>query len=508
MKTPRTTPLLAALAILASSALWAGAAPKKKDSPEPRLPTGWQAHEEPSSNWLNVYIKDPKTRKTAALRCRRSDCFSSQKEGMAPLYRLIETHKDTILVDTKVPKSKTVLGRTFYWTSTEKRPMDKVSFTSEVSNYSYDRATKEVTQGSFRQKVDIFDTLAKHDAPSFEAMPSIMIVSAPTKVADDRVAAQQPAKKPTTQPRKKPTPPAGKKPSATAPSTKPDIPPAAEPERKPDISSTTLPTTTEPDKKPDAAQDLKPLTDEERQNLTETERLAYEGRLKQVRAKLEEAKKKKDPAGIAAANEEMAAIIAEYRKKAADNAMSSIPKTVDELNALTKAQQQKFCADLARAPQGSFVGGYTIVSEAKDQLAASAEGTDKAKGIMTGDAPRSDAAVTAAPPPQVQQTEVDKMRARCKELMAALPSGGSVGNIAGKVPDIKDSKGPEDCEKGKDGKCIVAEKADPNKWLNVKMGVAGLVPGLMVGSFFGPVGLIVCAAIGFGVFWGLGKLNN
>ncbi|MEK7383541.1 MAG: hypothetical protein AAB262_09685 [Elusimicrobiota bacterium] len=472
MKPPRVQSLLAALILLASSSWSSGAGVGKKDSPKPTLPT-W-AKEEPSSDWLTVAYTDPATKKGTVLYCRRSDCLSNRKDGLAPLYRLEATKTETIPVNMKSPRFKTIFGRTFSWTTTKKGTMERISYDSELSKYRYDLASHELTQGKFRQKFEIYDPLAKHDSHSFAAMPRIMIVSAPKNGAGDIVAS-----KPQTKPERKP-------------GTKPGQKPEAKPEQKPEQQSEAKPEA-KPEQRPETVLDLKELDESELENLSEAEKISYKERLAQ-------AKGQKDPAGIAA-------VIAEYRKKAADNAMNAIPRNVDELNAKTKPQQNKFCKDLLSVPEGGYVGGFQVVAGAKEQLKTAATDTDKATAVMGGEVKKEYAAVSAAPPPQIAKTEADKIRARCKELMAALPasSGRSQGNIAGNVPAVPTAG--TDCEK-KDGKCVEPKKADPNEWLAVKTGAVGMLPGVMFGSFFGPVGIVIGAAVGFGLFWGLSKLTN
>ena len=99
------------------------------------------------------------------------------------------------------------------------------------------------------------------------------------------------------------------------------------------------------------------------------------------------------------------------------------------------------------------------------------------------------------------------MAEACDKFLSGKPAADG-SQAAAKEPPTPATKG-DDCEKkDKDGKCVEEKKADPNAWLAVKTGVVGMLPGVMVGSFFGPVGIVVGAAVGFALFWGLAKLNS
>lgn len=596
MLNPR--PFLAAILLMAGApSAWSA-----KQDPKPTAAwAGWQA-EEPNSSWQYVYFTNPMTKQRDSVFCRRSDCLSGKSTGMAPLYRLTESKRETGWREVQTPRRVfvPVLNKTITMgTITMKVRNDKVYYASELSNYQYDLAAKQVVQGAFHEKSTIYDPLAPSAGTSVGPEPFVMVVTAPepSKRANDRITskpAAQPGKKPATQPGKKP---------ATQPAKKPVVPgkkPVADPvvvtdgllpsellwltfperdDSKPtnaakrdQVAANLRPAEKDgytakikapkdaaayldglkpyagdeialnadeqkqlaaaklqeykermslevrkegstsdlvmahriteeyrkllpkkdPAAKPSdgagAVQDLKPLTDDELKNLTEAERIAYKARLDQAQAKLEAAKKKKDPAGIAAANEELSSLITEYRKKAEANAMTTVPTTVDELNALTKPQQTKFCKDLAGAPSGGFVGGFQVVEKAKDQLAAAAGGDDKVKGIMSGQTDKGTPVVSAAPQPQIAKTEVDKLRDRCKELMAALPasSSGGSGSLTAKVPGLDT-----------DGK---KKEEDKNAGLDTKAGAIGAVGGAFLGMLGGPLGMVIGAIIGFLVF--------
>ncbi|HAZ08358.1 MAG TPA: hypothetical protein DCZ01_07540 [Elusimicrobia bacterium] len=246
-------------------------------------------------------------------------------------------------------------------------------------------------------------------------------------------------------------------------------------------------------KKPDSSSnavvtlDLKELDKSEENNLMKGERKTYKLNLKQAR-------KKKDPAGIAA-------VIAEYRQKARARALEKTPTTVAEFTALTPAQKGKFCDDLGSASNDGFLGGYQVVAPAKTQVEKAADSDDSATGIFSGNLPHNNT-VAAAPLPRIAKTEVDKLRQACADFLADKPRSQSKTNLKASIPPDPTKPG-SDTEGGKKD-----EKKDPNKWLAVKTGAVGAIPGALVGTFFGPVGILVGAAIGFALFWGVSKLTK
>lgn len=324
------------------------------------------------------------------------------------------------------------------------------------------------------------------------------------KFGDQWATAPDPDKTPRHAEASKPrTKPGGKKPRVkpgTKPETKPEVKPEPKPELKPEPNPEVKPET-----KPEAVQDLKPLTDDEMKNLTEAERIAYKSRLDQARAKLEEGEKKADPALIAAANEELSAIIAQYREQAEKNKLPDV-KDMKEFEALTPTQKNLFCDKLRRSSSGGAGGSRD--EKALDQVKQAAKGTSEAEGTISG--ARSNMVATVPPPPDTKlpEGELKKLAEACDKFLAGKPSAGGSKVAQGDNVPAPPTKAKDDCEKkDKDGKCVEEKKADPNAWLSVKTGAVGMLPGVMVGSFFGPVGIVVGAVVGFALFWGLSKLS-
>lgn len=86
---------------------------------------------------------------------------------------------------------------------------------------------------------------------------------------------------------------------------------------------------------------------------------------------------------------------------------------------------------------------------------------------------------------------------RVTNTVTTPANGGGTGNVAGTVPPL-----------GKDAE-IEAKK--PNPWLTQDLltsGAKGAMVGLLVGSLFGPAGLIVGPLVGGALFYGLTKLTS
>ena len=469
--------------------------------------------------------------------CRYDEC--GRKTGEVPLYVLTETGQRTYTDGRLYPVRENVKPPT--------QPR-KISYASKISQFKFDVSKKTVVYRDYKFKPGVEYKIAKTDAsgkayvshefkaalqdPTPTTPGDRMIVASPSGTADDasalRPVTTPPARKapplrktPTLGKSPTPTPPAPVKipentpPPAEIPVKAPElgkapappsgpispVKPVETPTKTPAVSSGTAAS-------PESAQDLKPLTPEELKNLTKADQIVYAERLKGARAKLEEAKKKNpvDGAGVLAANEEISAIITEFRKKAADNVMKSIPKNVAELNALPKPQQEKFCADLMSTAEGGYVEGFQVVTGAMKQADTAAASDEKASGIIDAATKKAAPEVTAAPLPQIEKTEADKIRARCKELMRnPSPSSGEhkhKGNITGPAVEKGYVKGPTCTEKQtlEDDKCVPKKDKD-GMILDIKAGAIGAAGGAVIGLLGGPIGAVVGAAIGFAAFY-------
>ena len=268
----------------------------------------------------------------------------------------------------------------------------------------------------------------------------------------------------------------------------------------------------EPAAKPgeEAAQSLKPLTDEELASLSESDRAAYKKRLKDAQSALKEAQDKKDPAGIIAANEELAALFSEYRKKTGAPAMDP----ASDFNAFKKLshdERKKVCESL------------------KDQVAASTTKGDCAAILQ--DAAAETLKCNSIKKGKDQETleARNACMSRIKACQSESPSGKASASTRSVDPNVKfacqqpdfgdqfiaDARKPsterrpnmvasmnpvcKEKEELSDGKCVA--KKDPNSMLDVKAGVIGAVGGAFLGLLGGPIGALIGAAVGFAVFY-------
>lgn len=183
---------------------------------------------------------------------------------------------------------------------------------------------------------------------------------------------------------------------------------------------------------------------------------------------------------------------------------------ISEFKALPLDERKSLCAEfLAKG------GGAAAATDSRDTTleAANSSFQDcfKEKDLAECTSKISVSKKTDGAPQKSSPTVDPSIAAACKlpnfgdEISAS--SGGKQPSLAGSVPDLK--KIDCDPDKIKDGKCPEGKKADPNEWLAVKTGAVGMVPGMMIGSFFpGFVPLAIGAAVGFALFWGLSKLTN
>lgn len=224
------------------------------------------------------------------------------------------------------------------------------------------------------------------------------------------------------------------------------------------------------------------LQPNEQANLTREERRLYE-------LQLNSAKNGKNSA-------EIASVIATYRQKAEANALKEVPKNVKAFKKLTTAQKGKFCDDLDASNAGSPVNPK-VITPAKTQAEKADDSDDAAIGIFSGSLTHNNTVAAAPLPP------MDQLRKACKDFLAGNQGSRSKANLTASIPPSPNIKPGSDTEGGKKD-----EKKDPNAWLAVKTGAVGAIPGALVGTFFGPVGVIVGAAIGFALFWGVSKITK
>lgn len=236
------------------------------------------------------------------------------------------------------------------------------------------------------------------------------------------------------------------------------------------------------------------LSDKELGTLNGDERKAYE-------ADLAAAVASKDPAAIAAVNQK-------YRRLAAT-------RDVDVFTSLDPDVKKDLCAPYKNYIAGNGTPAGTTPS------ACDPTQIDTSKCKQPGKQPDraciadlTKQCVTAHPqtptPPSNALPPLDpKVQAACAALNNSLtpPTGGSGGPIVGDVPSPGSHPGTDKDPKGKDKKGFF-DSMSKETASNIKAGVAGAVFGLLLGSFFGPVGMLVGAAIGGGAFFGGNMVAN
>lgn len=244
--------------------------------------------------------------------------------------------------------------------------------------------------------------------------------------------------------------------------------------------------------KPDAVA-AAPLTEAELKLLTPAERQAYD--------KLLDNAKKKQPGSaeaLAAESARLRKLIAD-EKRGADTAYVP-PKTLEDFNKLPKWQQRAFCDPKA--------GGAAILEAGPTSSDAQLNAPGSAKVALTAAekklrderlaAQQKAAAAANAPLP-------DWARGPCAQLLANVnpgPSGGTGGDTGGSgIGNLtNDNKEPDAKDKSMFAGPYFTKPL-------VFAGVKGALIGLVIGSLFGPVGLVAGPLIGAALFYGIAKYD-
>ena len=201
--------------------------------------------------------------------------------------------------------------------------------------------------------------------------------------------------------------------------------------------------------------------------------------------------------------------------KKPESPVSSVtpPKNYAEFLALSEAQKKTYCRGLqleettGGAPP--IVASKNALEKARRTAKCSLGDPSSDQGCLTNEFEGKDDGVAVTPNISDKTNAVDKrIKTACSALLASeKPVVQPLAKKKKNDSDIANLKGPTkigtDTEGGKKD-----EKKDPNAWLAVKTGAVGAIPGALVGTFFGPVGILVGAAIGFALFWGVSKLTK
>ena len=219
-----------------------------------------------------------------------------------------------------------------------------------------------------------------------------------------------------------------------------------------------------------------PLSDEELALLTPDELLRYQGMKKAH---------EKDPN-----NPAMLALNQELRKKILDEGRKPYSAPADEaaFNAMQNWQKKKFCAELP--------GPTAAAADTKSDF------NQGARGDQAVDALKSNTKKTKKGGEQKSAEAPSWAADACAKFKAeqSYTGGGDGGNDHA----ASEVAAPVAADKEK------AEK-EPSKWLAPKHlynGAKGAILGMLIGSFFGPVGFIVGAAIGGATFYGVSHLQS
>jgi hypothetical protein len=236
------------------------------------------------------------------------------------------------------------------------------------------------------------------------------------------------------------------------------------------------------------------LSDKELGTLTGDERKSYE-------ADLAAAIASKDPAAIAAVNQK-------YRRLAAT-------RDIDVFTNLDPDVKKDLCAPYKNYIAGSGTPAGTAPSACDPTL------IDISKCKQPGKQPdraciaeltkqcQTAHPQTPTPPSSALPPLDSKVQAACAAInnSMTLPTGGSGGPVVGDVPSPGSHPGTDKDPKPADKKGFF-DSMSKEMASNIKAGVAGAVFGLLLGSFFGPVGMLVGAAIGGGAFFGGNMVAN
>lgn len=226
-----------------------------------------------------------------------------------------------------------------------------------------------------------------------------------------------------------------------------------------------------------------------------------------------------------AVNDKYLGLNDQAKKPAAPTFDYSTIKSVDDFNTkLSTSQKSEFCAQLS-APQVAatttagqcsnaladanagveacnhdhFIASINPDKDAKDETAYQAWKVKCMQGINACQTPTQQTTQTTPPASKIKDPG-GKLAAACKAFQASLGGPGGPTNMDG--PDSgkknpKDVPSPTNSEKKDD-----AKKTDWDAFANnMTAGVAGGLFGLLLGSFFGPIGMAVgAAAFGAGAY--------
>lgn len=219
------------------------------------------------------------------------------------------------------------------------------------------------------------------------------------------------------------------------------------------------------------------LSDKELATLTSDEKKAYEAEL---------AAAGKDAAKIAEVNKKYRAIAGK--------------RDLEVFNSLGPDEKADLCKP--------FKAGVAQGSAADSRNATELGGTGNAQAQLKQTAANlTGSAATSAPqPPNGTAGFSEAVRKACFEFLAGAtkPTGPIAGPTVPPSPGMKagSDKNPTPEKKG------FFDSMDKETAANVKAGVAGAFVGILVGSFFGPGGMILGALIGGGLFFGANYAAN
>ncbi|UPT75324.1 MAG: hypothetical protein M0D55_06420 [Elusimicrobiota bacterium] len=171
------------------------------------------------------------------------------------------------------------------------------------------------------------------------------------------------------------------------------------------------------------------------------------------------------------------------------------PVTAANFDGMTDWQKRQFC-------QGR---GAMTASAATDRRPGEMAATGDARTQLTGVETQARTAASVAGTGTAQNPTADPFADKCKDYMGPAPqtAGNPVTTPAGGTPPS-----PTNIAHGPDKEVPAKEKS---KWFTQDLltsGAKGAMVGLLVGSLFGPVGLIAGPILGGLLFYGLTKATS
>lgn len=254
-----------------------------------------------------------------------------------------------------------------------------------------------------------------------------------------------------------------------------------------------------PTAKPEDAVSSAPLNEAEMKLLTPAEKRAYEDALAKAKGGNAEAVKY-----LASESARLRKLIAD-EKRGASPAYAA-PKNIDEFKKLDDWQKTKFCdpssdEGKAIAQAGPKQSESTLNGADAKAAAATAEKTLKGELVDQSGEAAPQGAVAA------KRTLPDWAKSPCAEHLAKTPSKPSGGDTVGRTPPPSSGIGGK-ITTGDDNEIKAKEKS---KWITQDLMVVaakGGMVGLLIGSLFGPIGLIAGPLIGAALFYGVTKLQE